>query len=349
MAIRHEKGRTMLVLDGLTALEYWMSDAAMMGRERIAVSLARLTDFDSLSGREMSRRMESLGARPGALELLVRSPDERRESKWVRCRAWGHRPLPPGSIVEAGDRVAVISPEICAIRLAAILPPLPYFRALSGLLGIYVRKSDSHLDLLGRDPITSIEDILTCLEQTGSIPGSKLARMALGWVIEGSASPRETTMDVSLAMPTRLGGHGLGNFKANWPIELTASASGLTKRSYLVSDVIWEKKRLVVEYNSSKHHDTLKQKEMDFEKITALQHMGYTVIPVSTRQFSDFDVFKNVVVTIRQHLGRRDRYAASVYLRRYKAHEALLRDELDRRLAPSLVDTARWQFLMAHM
>ena len=339
----------MLVLDGRTALEYWMSDAAVMGRDHIGVSSARLTDFDSLSCGNMSRRMDRLGARPGALELLVRNPDERRESDWVHSRAWGRHPLPHGSIVEVGDRVAVISPEICAIRLAAILRPLPYFRALCDLLGIYVRKSDDHFNLQERNPITSIEDIRTCLDQVGSIPGSKLARRALAWIVEGSASPRETTMDVALAMPTRLGGHGLGDFKANWPIELTASASGLTKRSYLVGDIVWEKEKLVVEYNSSKHHDKLEQKEMDLEKITALQHMGYTVIPVSTRQFSDFDVFKNVVVTIRQHLGRRDRYATSVYPKRYETHEALLRDELDRRIAPNLVETARWQFLMAHM
>ena len=121
MAIQPEKGRSMLVLDGRTALEYWMSDAAVMGRDHIGVSSARLTDFDSLSCGNMSRRMDRLGARPGALELLVRNPDERRESDWVHSRAWGRHPLPHGSIVEVGDRVAVISPEICAIRLRS--PP----------------------------------------------------------------------------------------------------------------------------------------------------------------------------------------------------------------------------------
>jgi hypothetical protein len=109
----------------------------------------------------------------------------------------------------------------------------------------------------------------------------------------------------------------------------------------------------VLEYNSNTYHDTEEQLEFDFEKITALQRMGLTVIPVSTRQFEQFASFEQIVERVRQLVGQREKWASGrrgvIRARRSATHATLLALERKQRKAPSLVNTARWQLLLPRL
>ena len=297
---------------------------------------------------------------PGCLELLVASQSERRENAFVSCRAWGPTPLPPQSICEIGDGIYAVSPELCLIRIAPRVSRLELLRYATDLMGIYARSHVKHTDLISRKPIMTKESLERYLLAAGSIPGSKAVRQILGWVRERSASPRETSMLLMLTLPTRLGGMGLPRFEANVEIPLSDEASLLTQKKCLIGDAVYLLAKVgtcdeddmgpVLEYNSNTYHDTEEQLEFDFEKITALQRMGLTVIPVSTRQFEQFASFEQIVERVRQLVGQREKWASGrrgvIRARRSATHATLLALERKQRKAPSLVNTARWQLLL---
>lgn len=335
-----------LVLDGYTAYEYWMSAASANTAMIVRAPRPQLSDFESLDPGELGKAIEKLDGYPGKLQLLVQDLSQRRPSAHVDCRCWSTKhPFPAESFYQIGSGVYVESPELCLVRLAADLPRLEALRALSDMLGTYGLSLNNRIDLVGREPITSIAKIRGLLDRIPGVRGTRLIDQALRWIVPGAASPRETSMDLALAMPTRMGGHGMPPFEANYHIEPDDESAPLTTKSYLIADVAWSDKQRVLEYNSSKYHDTEEQMQYDFEKITTLQNMGYVVTPVSTRQFNSYDTFCSIVDGVRRDFGMRVSCSKAANDRRKNTHEELLRIERRNRELPSLDDTARWQYL----
>ena len=339
-----------LVLDGFSALYFWMSAATTTNWVAVDLPNPQLTRFDGTAPGELSRSIAlAEDKRIDTLDLLVGHAGERRRTATINCRTWGDRPLPQKSIYQIGSDLFVISPELCMVRLAVTVPRLELYRYIAELMGIYALSFTDRQDLIQREPLTNREKVRQVLEQCKGVPGARAVRDVLRWIPEGSASPRETSMDIELAMPTRLGGQGLPPFMANYKIDLSESAVLLTVKKYLVADVAWPDKGWFLEYNSSKHHDSEEQKEFDFEKITTLGRMKKTVVPISTRQYNDYDAFSSIVDGVREGLHVRDRYAYKAEGRRRETHEALLRIERRQREQPPLIDLASWQLLLPRL
>lgn len=336
-----------IVLDAFSALEFWLSSLSRTQWDRV-LGHASLTSFERGSCRDITKAIARADGAPGKLELLVKDKSERLHSEGILCNAWGARPLAPGSVCHVSDEISVISPELCLMRMAERVSRTALLRIMTDFLGIYGLFYFDRADLVERTPITSRERIADYARGLRGARGTRAVSSCLGWVPERSASPRETSMNLMLALSTRVGGMGLPRFEANKRIDPTPEASRLTTRSFLVADVAYEDGPLL-EYNSNKYHDTEEQQVMDFEKITALHTMGYTVIPVSTRQFNDFDAFCAIVDSVRRGMHSRDRYGEGAYLRRMGLHDELLRIERVQREAPSLAETARWRFLFPRM
>lgn len=336
-----------LVFDGITAYEYWMSPAWTDGARLVKSPHPLLSNFDGIESGELTKAISKKDGADGQLQLLVSSPSERRSSEFVDCRCWSKKqPLPPESLYQVGSSIFVESPELCLVRLSATLPRLEFLRALSDMLGNYGFSITDRIELIQREPITSIQKIEQFLKKVPHVPGTKTLKQALSWIVPNAASPRETSMDISLAMPTRMGGHELPRFEANYHKDLTAEARPLTQKNFLVADVMWEEFKQALEYNSSKYHDTEEQMEYDFEKITTLKNMGYALTPVSTRQFNSYEAFASIVQDLRRSMGMSTVTSEKALERRKKTHEELLRIERRNRELPSLADTARWQYLM---
>lgn len=335
-----------IVLDGNTAFEYWMSATLSDEAHPIHATRPPLSSFDQLPSSVISRSISNQEGASGGIEVLVDSLGERRNSSLVTCGVWSARtPLPPNSIYMIGSSIYVESPELCLLRLASIMERPVFLRALSDMLGVYSLSVLDRKELVSREPVTSINKIQMFLNSVKGAYGAKKLRSALNWVVERSGSPRETSMNLCMSMPSRLGGQQLPRFEANYHYDLSDEAKLLTRRNYLVGDAAWPKEKMELEYNSNKHHDTEEQLEMDFEKITTLQNMGVTVIPVSTRQFNRYDAFSAIMHTVRERLGISNAASEAVEEHRRSMHERLLQIERNQRELPSLWDTARWQYL----
>ena len=337
-----------LVLDGLTALEYWLSNLPPKKPRPLRSPTPQLTDFAGTTCHKIKTFFEDNGGQHETLSLLVDNQKKRRQSDNLICRSWNGRPMPPRSLYSVGSEIFVVGPELTLVRSAPSLSRLELLRAATDLCGIYAKDADKRIDLVKRTPVTSVATISNYLSDLGAAKGAGLVKAILPWVVEGSASPRETSMDMELRLPTRAGGQAFPTFHANERIDPSSEFANLTRRSYLVGDAVWKDPKLVFEYNSSKHHDTDEEMEFDFEKITTLQAMGYQVVTVSTRHFNDFDLFASVVSACKANIGIRDRYASEVYEARRTTHEEILAVERAQRNLPSLVETARWKFIAAH-
>ena len=339
-----------LVLDGITAFEFWMNAVERPALGKDETACARLTDCESRERASISRALRTSDGAAGPIHLLVQNPEERRRGSEIVCGCLGRRNfVPSSSIMYTGGGIYVISPELCILRLAVQLPRLEFLRAFTDLLGIYAVSSIDRQSLISRRPILTKEGMQRYLEQVGSIPGAAAVKRALSWVVERSASPRETSMDLDLALPTRLGGQGLPPFHANYEYVLSDDARSITRRSYLVADVAWPERHYTLEYNSSKYHDDEEQKEFDFDKIAAMIRMKEACVPISNNNFSSYDSFSSIVNGVREVFGLRDRYSSDVDAQRRLTHEKLLEIERTQRRAPSLLETARWRYLQPRM
>lgn len=349
-----------LVIDAQSASEYWTSDLRPAKPHYVAgTGSQRLTSFEETSSYRLSKAMERTAGIRGTLHLLVEGRWDRRWDSGIVCSAWGKRPLAPGSLCEIGDGILVVSPELCLARIATRVPRLELLRLMSDFMGIYCKSNADRLNLVQREPITNIEAIRRYYEQPEAkgIPGSADVMRALSWVKERVASPRETSMSLMLALPSRVGGMNLSGFEANRVIPLSDEAKLLTSRKeYVIGDAVFDDystpgkiKGPVLEYNSNTYHDTEEQQVMDFEKITALQCMGITVIPISTAQFNSYDAFAEIAAHVRELTGVREGgdsyYRTMRDLRRRSVHDQLLALERRQREKPSLAETARWSFL----
>jgi len=335
-----------IVLDGNTAFEYWMCATQRDETMLVHATNPPLSSFDQTWSSKISEGIRNQGGSTGGIEILVGSKDERRYSDFVSCGMWSARtPIPPDSLYMVGPGIYVESPELCLLRLASMLERPVFLRALSDMLGVFGFSYLDRMELVSREPLTTISKIQKFVEHIGGAYGVNKLRSALSWVIERSGSPRETSMNLCMSMPSRLGGQQLPRFEANYHYDLTDEAKLLTRRNFLVGDASWPEKDIEMEYNSNKHHDTEEELEMDFEKITALESMGVTVIPVSTRQFNSYDAFSAIMSTVRERLGMSTAVSEAVDARRRTMHERLLRIERSQRELPSLGETARWQYL----
>lgn len=338
-----------LVLDRQSAYEYWMSTLSGGGARCLMVPNPQLTSFETFAYRELAQRMRRSGGIPGKLHLLTKEAVDRRQGAMLSCSSWGKASLPPRSIYEIGDGLYVVSPELCIVRLATVLPELEFLHATAGLMGAFSLSALERRNLVQREPLVTKEGMRSYLSHCTYVRGARLASRAVGWAVERSASPREASVNLALSLPSHVGGQSLGPFLANMQVSITAATRPLTQKSFLIADVAWSDKDLFLEYNSDTYHDDEEQKEFDFEKITAFQRMGKTVIPLSTRQFNNYAAFASVCQGIRKSLGRRDRGGAAYETIRQKTHARLLAIERASRNQPDLVETARWQTLMPYL
>lgn len=339
-----------LVLDGETAYEYWMHVNPRYAYEVDSSPRQLLTQFDGLTSLEVSQAVDRQDGIAGALHLMVSSAGERRNSHNVECHVWScKQPLPPKSIYSIGPGLYVVSPELCLVRIAPTLSRLELLHRMTNMLGLFAFDFWERLELMERKPITTTRAIDRYLHKIDGAKGAKAVRHALSSVQERCRSPRESDLCLNLGMSSRLGGQALPPFEVNRRIELTDKARPLTTKHYLECDVVWMSRRTVVEYNSDEWHLNTEQTLGDLEKIAALQRMGMTVFPVTTRQLSNYAAFKALVQGLRKALGVRNQESSALDKRRACLHADLMDIEHREREQPVLGNTARWQFLQPRL
>ena len=202
-----------MVLSHRTALELYRSSMMpVSGYEKVSfLSLSVPTRNDVECYRTLPIRTSHI-----PLHCVVPKPRNRRNIKNGHCHVFGgemnaiclHRSTDESSL-------CVVSPEVLFLEMAAQLSGIELVKLGYELCGVYSLPM-SQPNYAGtprgysrRKALTSVARLTAHVASQSNNRSVKKARWALRYVLDGSASPRETELSMLMVLPRKLGGYGL--------------------------------------------------------------------------------------------------------------------------------------------
>lgn len=238
-----------------------------------------------------------------SVHLIVKSNDDRRRHSGLVCHVW-QGPV-RGTYRRLSDEVFVSSPEACWRQMAAVFDLIDLTRFGYELCGSYRPVSSMGFDWDKRLPLSTRKRLADYLAQTPGTSGCAVAKKALGCVVDGAASHRETAVAMLLCLPRSCGGYGFPRPLMNAKISLGQGGCRLTSRSYFVADLLWSEQKVCVEYDSDAFHGTRQRAVMDSGKRNALLALGYRVLTLTNDQVKDVRRFDEAARALAKLLGFR--------------------------------------------
>ena len=220
--------------------------------------------------------------------------------------------LPRGSFFHLSGEVNVASPELTFVQMACQLSMSELIALGMELCGTYRRNvigiavpgSSVHKTIYNQHPLTSVEKLKDFVDAAGKLPGTLLARKALKYVRNNSASPYETIVYLLLCLPRRMGGYAFPEPELNPSISFSKRGRTFTLRSGARGDLYWRDSKLDLEYNGGDHEDT---RAADSMRRKALERMNVQVIELTSEEVNDVDLFHATALRIANTLGVRVR------------------------------------------
>lgn len=277
------------------------------------------------------------------IKLAIEDPDEDNPLHIMVPRAGlrpqsaiyaGHlckTPLPIDSVWRLNFEISVASPELTFVQMAAVLS-LPELIALGmELCGTYRRNAVRPSAFASAEPrtlydqpqLTTVEKLRHFVASTSRMNGVKVAREALKYVRDYSASPYETIIYLLLCLPRRMGGYALPEPELNPVIVFSKRGRKHTVRRSARGDLFWRDAKLDLEYNGGTHEDT---RAADSMRRKALERMGIEVIELTPDEANDAKLLHATALRIANSLGVRVRVERDFLERRDKLRNTLLHD-----------------------
>ena len=245
-------------------------------------------------------------------------------------------PYPDWSFRRIRPDIFVASPELCFLNAATVLP----FNALvlygMELCGTYARteamdaswRTDASRNRgitseapyayaasepyyasttrYKRNPLTTAQKIEAYLDKSTGAAGIKAAKQACQYLLDGSASARESVLATIMTLPPRLGGFGMPTPDLNYGIEVNLlSKLCAGQKITLHGDVVWRYARLVVEYDGAQH-GLIDNHTADKQRDHLLLEAGYEVVRFTDKSIRSSLELERLARTInrRAHLHR---------------------------------------------
>ena len=258
-----------------------------------------------------------------ALHLLLPNKSKRQNYAKVNNHVSSSE-MPRSVLYKISDDVLVVSPEFAllqtcasktipeivkiACELNATFSAVDYEPASSDIDDTHIDQARFAGKLLQREPASSVESMNRLAESVVSFHGIKKFRRAVEHVPSGSAaSPMEISLALLLSLPSGYGGFGLPKPKFNADVLLSEDAAGIYGHSKCVCDLLWEERKVDIEYNSDAMHANTVQMLRDSERALALECDGYRVVSVTKQQLFDRARAMRVACQVGKMLGRRVR------------------------------------------
>lgn len=287
-------GTKRLYLGGLSALECWTAAALGLApwprksRTTTFGGCAR-TDADVFA-RDPSRT----GAVTTPYCVVVSHRERNAQSRMCTRKRMGE-PFPPGSFFDCGNNVLIASPELCMIHYAEHASLWQTTLLYCELFGRYALSSADR-KLIVRPALSSAEALSAYSARMSRMPGVKNASRAAKLAVDNSYSPMESKLALLLSAPGSRGCFGLPRPMLNKEIVVRDAASG--SEVIRKPDLLWEKRRIALEYESNEHHEGEPSIDRDSRRRNALVHQGLTVYTATAAQVYDQASMKALARTI---------------------------------------------------
>lgn len=332
-----------IVVYGMTAMNYWRRVSAIGGIGAVS-GMVPLCPADTLA-QALPRRRGTVPVGPPSSEMvgllehygivtpdhpahvLVRTRTDRREIRGITCHVC-EREIPARSLhpVDFGAGRArgiyVCSPELALLQMSAAGLSLVEFIELGmELCGTY-RMLDGAA-IYGCEPLMDSASLRAFLARARGLPGLDEARRAAPWVMDGSASPAETDLAISFALPWRYGGANLGVPLLNHEIRLNEEGRAILGCDTMRPDQLFVGPRVAglgfpCEYDSVEYHSSRDQAARDERRRNALAAMGMGCAIIRPQHLRSVRAFDDIARLVRCNVGARVRDLPDDYDERHR-------------------------------
>lgn len=244
----------------------------------------------------------------GTLHLLVFDAAFKRLSQTHQTHVWSGA-IPEDAFFALQQDVYVESPEFMFLHAATILEFESLIAFGDELCGFYSFDEREKRGFRRRSaPLTSAKRIAQLLEKAASgSPGLRIAKRALQYVVDGSASPMETFDEMTMCLPCRYGGYGLPTAFMNQQVILTPRAARIANRNTCYLDMGYLEYNLDVEHHGKYDHFEEDEQSSDRARVNGLKDMGIEVIELTKEQVSDLYAYEIIIERIAKILNVRIR------------------------------------------
>lgn len=171
-------------------------------------------------------------------------------------------------------------------------------------------------------PLCSVRELGDYIARNPSLKGARKVARALPYLMDSSASSRETKQALLFGLPKRYGGYGLGIPRMNYEVKASPAAQAISGRRSFRCDLCWPERKLDVEYQSKEAHEGEHMRIRDSRRTNALIAMGWTVVCITNDELDSFVATETIARSLGRHLGVRpqarfdDYHARKLKLRR---------------------------------
>lgn len=244
-----------------------------------------------------------LASLPAPLHVYTGIEERRLPSKAIVCHQLS-KPLPSGSFRRIGKDLYVSSPELCFVEMAGLLSPIQLLEFGYLLCGTYPGRYPGEAPP-ARPPLTSCSKLASFAEAMKGRRGCASARRAIGYIEEGSASPRETQLAMLLSLPTKLGGYGFPKPQMNYRICFGKREKALFGRDHIVLDLYWSRFRVALEYDGQAFHSSDQRLSSDRRKEGELACRNIIVMRIDKMQMRNSNHIYVIAKKLARLMGRR--------------------------------------------
>lgn len=283
-----------LVLDKLMSLQFWRRIYPLNRAPRISMSNSSLTFEECVVYEEDIERLmpswatfDLIEAAGGLIDVLTFDRSQRRKSGKRVVRSM-HSSVPKGSFFQTTGGVFIASPTFIFLEFARILTIEQLIALGDELCGTYSFDERFPRGIRRREtPLIKKTDIARYLNGADGCFGLNNARRALSYIVENSASPKETECEMLGCLPYRYGGYGLDVFTMNHPVPLDEKARRIAKRETCYIDLCYPDLFFGFEFQGVYDHSEASSFDSDRARINGLKQMGYDIIELTYGQVDD--------------------------------------------------------------
>lgn len=295
-----------ICLSHITALEYLRHCNAddVRAWNPVLWNPQRGKPYRDVSPRDLMQLMAECDGIKAPAHIIVSHASQRVCNSYTKCHLLSSN-LPHGALVQVKCGWYSASPALCFLQLAEELS-IPKLAAIGYELCGGYRLIDG--EVFKKGPALATTEVLRAFaENAQGIRGRRNALSALRYVIDNSASPRETAGSLMLCMSRRFGAYGFEQPLLNYEIKVDAYYRRATSWSSYKVDMYWPKAKLAIEYDSNFYHTKAEDIANDARRRNSLRMMGITVLTLTNQQLINCTVFDETARQVAKLLGTRVR------------------------------------------
>ena len=211
------------------------------------------------------------------IEILVKSKNQTHKNKKFKYKVCTTS-LPKNSIRQLSESIYYVGPEFLLVQLSSVLPYAQLALIALELCGKYSIDPQTHTFEKDLMPATTPKKIASFIKKYEKHNPHFRGKVKLNDVMnitrENSASPMESRLFIKLCGKRKEGFYGCRDLAMNQTVQLSEAAAKIAGQKIVVPDILNNKHKVAIEYNSAQYHESSEQGQKDARRRDALVYDG---------------------------------------------------------------------------